>query len=140
MVSASLFLRKVSIMFLQELIAALIIALFLGTVFAAFGWRGTWEGIWVFFLVMFLFIWAGGIWARPYGPVIWGINWVPFLLFGLLLGFLLMAAAPAVRPERGQRAEGPDAAAKNRQALAVNFFFWILLFTLALAIAVRYLV
>ncbi len=99
--------------------------------------------IWLFLLI-FLATWAGGIWLRPFGPMLWGIHWVSFLLVGLLVILFLVIFIPK-RPPRG-RHETLDMLdriqdEKNMEELAfitLSIFFWILLFGLVIAIVLRY--
>jgi len=125
-------------MILAHFLTALVIALLLGIIFTAFGWRGPWEAIWVFLLILFLFTWVGGVWSAPYGPPLWGVYWLPFLFFGFLLILLVAAAAP-VRKPRTRREAIEQVEAEETTFAAFNIFFWLLLLGLVVALLIRYL-
>ena len=44
-------------------------------------------------------IWAGGIWLRPAGPLLWGVSFINFLIVGLVATLLILAFSPP--PEDG---------------------------------------
>ncbi len=127
-----------------EFIIALLIALLLTLIFGVgLGGRGWGAGILVFFVVLFLATWAGGLWIGPYGPPLWGVSWLTFLLVGLFVVLLLAALAP-----RPPRTGGPGTRVAKRETeapegdtdvMAVGAFFWILMFGLIIAIIAAYL-
>jgi hypothetical protein len=93
------------------------------------------------FLVLLFAMLAGGIWIRPWGPVVWGSPWLALLLIGLFVSLLVLAiAAPGPRPPRT-----PTEAAVQRQgataaATAFGVFFWVLVLGLLIAVVGGYLV
>ena len=87
------------------------------------------------FVVIFLVIWAGGLWINPVGPPWWGSPWLSFLLVACVLG-LVAAAFLAARPGPSQAADGT--AVETDVGISVGIFFWLLLLVLIVAIAVRY--
>lgn len=113
---------------------ALIIAVLLVLIFSfGFNSRGPWGSFWTFFLILFLGIWAAAIWARPAGPYIYGIAWLPALLVGITLALLLAAATPTdtrttrtttTDPDRVRATARPE---DDSAAVAVGAFFWTLL-------------
>lgn len=161
--------------FLGEVALAFLIAVVLSFFFVAFvGWRRSYRpgdkelatGLLFFFTVLFLATWAGGLWLAPFGPTIWGVSWVGFLIVGLVVALLLAAVAPprgGERPETTRGAEGPrretepltletgpgkapqagqdrgDAPADNLAA-GMGVFFWALLALLVIGIATAYVV
>jgi hypothetical protein len=125
-------------MILAHFLTALVIALLLGIVLTAFGWRGPWEAIWVFLLILFLFTWVGGVWSAPYGPPLWGVYWLPFLFFGFLIILLVAAVTPRRRPQTRQEAL-EQAEVEESTFTAFNLFFWLLLSGLLVALLLRYL-
>jgi hypothetical protein len=52
-----------------------------------------------YFTMLFLLIWAGGIWLRPAGPLLWGVSFINFLIVGLVATLLILAFSPP--PEDG---------------------------------------
>jgi hypothetical protein len=57
--------------------------------------------------------------VHPAGPFIWGVNWVPFLLVGILVAFLLTAAA-VVPPRKESTVELVD---QEKEESKVKFVF-----------------
>jgi len=53
--------------------------------------------LWVF-LIIFPATLAGGIWARPFGPTLYGIHWLNFLVPGLVSALFLAVCIPRVPP------------------------------------------
>lgn len=124
-------------MFLWHLIFAIVIALFISAVFGlGFRRTGAWPGIFIFFLIIFLFSWAGGIWLAPFGPTIAGAYWLPFLFVGILIALFLAAAVPPERPRR--RIEAPEQEVVESETV-LGVFFWFLIVLLIIAIAVYYI-
>jgi hypothetical protein len=132
-------------MVVPEFVISLVIAVIVTGVFLFLVRKtGRRTGLLWLFLLVFLAVWAGGVWVRPFGPTLWGIHWVSFLLIGLLVILFLVIFTPK-RPPRG-RHETLDMLdriqdEKNMEELAwitLSVFFWILLFGLVIAIVLRY--
>jgi len=145
--------------FAFALIAALLLALLLA--FGA-GWQhprrpGGGVAVLFLFLVALPLIWAVGAWARPWGPSLWGVSWVPFLGAALIIGLLILVLGATARPPEPRAGdprvpavgEPPEpepaeetgiAAAAGMGLLAVfSLFFWLLLVVAIIAIFVAYL-
>lgn len=126
-------------MFLLDLLFVLVFALLLTAIFGAGFCRQRESGILLgFFIILFLAIWAGGIWIVPFGPYLWGVPWLTFLLMGLLMALLLSTFStqgqrPRTRAEAVAQAEEASAA-----VVFFNVFFWILVIVLLVAIIARY--
>lgn len=96
------------------------------------------------FLIIFLGIWAGGIWLKPFGPTLWGIHWPAFLLVGLFMVLLLIVYLPRRGP-RGRletlnmldRIEG-EKELQEVTYITLGIFFWLLLAVLVIVIILRY--
>jgi hypothetical protein len=132
-------------MILPEILAALAVALLLSVLFAAVTPRERKRtGQFWLFLILFMATWAGGIWIRPFGPTLWGIHWLSFLLVGVLVALFLSLS----RPRRGPhgRHETIDMLERMEQEeeletvtyVALGTLFWILLAFLVAAVFVRY--
>ena len=125
-------------MFLWHFIFALVVAFVIS---ALFGWgfrrTGAWPGIFIFFLIIFLFSWAGGVWLVPFGPVIGGEYWLPFLVVAIFIAIFLAAAVPPEPRRPMSAAEEAEEATAAETALGV--FFWFLVVLLIIAIAAFYL-
>jgi hypothetical protein len=134
-------------MFFIDLAFVFVIALALSLFLAVFlGWRprGKMEstaGISALFLFMILFlaVWAGGVWITPFGPALWGVYWLPFVVVGILTALLLLAAgAPPPRRPR-TRMDAVQQAEKEWAAERVfNIFFGILAVGLLVSIVLAY--
>lgn len=124
-----------------------------------FGWRhparhaDAWAGGFFVFLVLFFAIWAVASWFEPYGPVLWGVYWVPFVWIGLIVALVLVAASAPTRARRGvdrhvdrtrvdrttPPRESPGEPSEDYSAATVagtifGVFFWILIIFLAIGI------
>lgn len=87
-------------MFLPELLISFFIALIFSVILVAvFGWQrpgqvSRWNSIIFIFIILFVATWAGAIWMIPFGPVIWGVYLMPFLLAGIMLALLYFLPKP----------------------------------------------
>jgi len=85
-------------MFILELLIAISISLVLSALFVLVIQRGERRtGFFWLFVVVFLVTWAGGVWLRPFGPTLWGVCWLGFLLAGLFILLLLAIFIPEKR-------------------------------------------
>ena len=114
-------------------LALLLALIFAAVLAAAFGVRGPWVAPWAVFLVMFLGIWAGGVWITPVGPALYGVYWLPFMLTGLIIG-LLVAASSDHRPNASEGA----VTQKEATRIGVSTFFWVMVALLILVIFAYY--
>jgi hypothetical protein len=127
-------------MFIADFLFALAVGLLLTALFGAvFRTRGPGAAWWTFLLIVFLAAWAGGLWVRPFGPPLFGVTWLPFLLMGLFFALLLAAAIP-VRPPRTRAEAIAQARAEEATVTAIGVFFWILLIGLLVSILLGYVV
>jgi hypothetical protein len=102
------------------------------------------RGLFWVFLLIFLGTWAGGIWMKPFGPVLWGVHWLAFLLIGIIIALVLAVTGPRPGP-RGRKQtinmlERVEQEKKMEKAtyVALGLLFWILFGVLVSAILVRY--
>jgi hypothetical protein len=116
-------------MFIIDLLVALFFGMIIVSVVSrAFGTRGPWDSYLLFFLVVSLFAWAGGVWLVPFGPVYWGIGWLPIVFMGILVSLLLTAASPRTRRLR-MKSKEKDTTNQESRAV-VDAIFWILIICL----------
>lgn len=116
-------------MFIADLIVALFVGLFVVWIVSfAFGTRGPWDSFLWFFVVVSLFAWAGGVWLVPFGPIWWGIGWLPIILMAIFVSLLLTAASPRTR--RWRRAAEKKANADDEGRVVIDTIFWVLLICL----------
>jgi hypothetical protein len=125
-------------MFIAHLLFALVIGILFTIVFAIIFHRsGPWGSIAIFFILIFLLTWAGGIWIAPFGPRLWGVYWLPFLLVGLIFALLLSASGPS-RPPRNAQEAIEEAETEIAAQSVLNFFLWLFIFALVVGIIVYY--
>jgi len=136
-----------------EALVALLFAIFIAVIFAGLAgaawWgdrRGEWGGGWLWLLVLFLAIWAIGIWVEPAGPLVFGVAWLPFLIIALFVGLMIAAVADAeprwsrrvTAVEEGRVGPTEVTEAEAAEARRISIFFWILFLGLILAVVFAY--
>jgi hypothetical protein len=123
-------------MFIWDLVFALAVGLIFAAIFSlVFRRTGPWASFFVFFAIIALAAWAGGVWLQPVGPPLFGVFWVPFLIFGFIFAILMAAAAPSSSYRSRRRA------AEDRAVIAAfDVFFIVLIGILVASIVVGYLV
>jgi Ca2+/Na+ antiporter len=133
-------------MFLLELLVALLVSLVLSAIFALATWkRGKRKGLVWLFLIIFFATWAGGLWMRPFGPTLWGIHWLTFLLVGVVVALILAASQAKPKPQgREETIELLEKMQQKREVeqvawVTLTIFFWVLMLALLIAILFRYL-
>jgi hypothetical protein len=100
---------------------------------------GPWAGFFFVFSILFLAIWAGGIWLLPIGPPLWGESWLSFVLVGLVFALLLAVALPSRKRPATLDLQRPEVkAASDAVELVFGLFFYLLLIVLIVAIVGRY--
>ena len=122
-------------------IAAVVVALLFTLLFVLSGSRGPWDSAWTLFLVLFLALWATGLFINPLGPVYWGIAWVPLISVGLLLAILFMAVTPSRRRRRLKdskivEVKNPEDADTALAGITLGLFFWLLILLFLVAIII----
>lgn len=122
-------------------IAAVVVALLFTCLFLLFGSRGPWNSAWTLFLVLFLSLWAAGLFIHPMGPVYWGVAWVPLIFIGLLLAILLMAVTPGGRRRRLKdskivEVKNPEETDAALAGITLGLFFWLLILLFIIAIII----
>jgi hypothetical protein len=116
------------------IIAALCIALLISLIFSFGNGRGSSIGAFlIFFFVLFLAVLAGHFWITPFGPVLWGIAWLPLLFIGIIFAFLLMIPPPYTSKSANAKAEEAVSA-----VAAISTFMWLLLIILLVAVIAGY--
>ncbi|MGM0428629.1 MAG: hypothetical protein ACQEQ7_15505 [Thermodesulfobacteriota bacterium] len=129
-----------------QLITALVIALLM-TLFCLLvhGRQGRKGGLVWHFLVIFLATWAGGIWLRAFGPSLWGVHWLNFLMVGIVVTLIIEVygshRVPKGRHETLDLLEnmGREKEMEEVAYVTLTVFLWVLVAVLAGLILIRYL-
>jgi hypothetical protein len=111
--------------------AALIVSFAILLIFSLTS-RRPFSGLWVVLLLIFLATLSGQLWIRPFGPVYWGISWVPLILVALFFFLLIFALAPTAKTKKDEAdvAEGA--------LIVMGTLFWIIMILLIVSIIVGY--
>jgi hypothetical protein len=125
-----------------DIVVAVVVALIFSIGLVVLAGRrgpGPWAGFFYFFVLLFLAIWAAGVWVTPGEATGWTVSWIVFIVAGLVFALLLAVVVPpirpkSVRPEESQREE----AAEESAEIAIDFLFWVLVFVLLATIVSRY--
>ena len=116
-------------MFIVDLFVALVVGMIIVSIVSrAFGTKGPWGSLLWFFLVVSLFAWAGGVWLVPFGPMFWGIGWLPIIIMGFLVSLILTAASP--RTPRWRRASKEEVTSEAGTRAVVDIIFWVVIICL----------
>ncbi|WP_017732017.1 hypothetical protein [Nafulsella turpanensis] len=105
--------------------------------------KGPWGNFWTFFVVLFLSIWAASLWVSPFGPVYWGIAWIPLLFIGIIVALLLSAMpSPPANTETSASDNGMDENASRKDfgigVATLSGIFWMFLVILLVAVVIGY--
>jgi len=119
-------------MYWTHFLGALLSAFLIGAVFFyAFKYSGPWGKSWAFILVLLAGIWFLSAVANPMGPIWYGVAWVDYLLFGLIIGFLLYIATPTRHDRKRHRQYYTTTTEEEEEAsgtaVAIGMWFWILI-------------
>lgn len=120
---------------MYNFIFAVLLGVMLAVILAGpMGWRhhrtNSAAGAWLFsLLVLFPLLWLALVWIPPMGPAVMGVFWLAPVAVGLLVVFLLSAAAPPprcrLRPGEEPRAGEDQLAAAPAVAIFVDVMFWL---------------
>lgn len=131
---------------LKEFLMSLAVSLTVCVLFAlATRSRTRRTGFAYFFLFVLLASWAGGVWIRPFGPVLANIRWLQFLVAGLLAVLLFALFAPLKPPQsRHDTLDQLDDMAEEKHLekmtyLTLGTVFWIILGLLTWAVIANYI-
>ena len=124
-------------MFLLHLFLALVMALFMTSIYTFVLRRQYPMPIIIFFVIVFLGAWLGGVWITPVGSSVWNVHWLPFFLASLIFALLLLATRTQ-KNRRGMRRQDKDLEKENVARAALGSFFWVLIVLLILGIVIHY--
>ncbi|QJT10773.1 DUF4175 domain-containing protein [Oceanidesulfovibrio marinus] len=132
-------------MILVHFVIALILALLLTLLITrGFRRRGPWPAVWPLLVLILLASWAGGMWVQPFGPMIWGVSLLPFVIVAGLVAlfFVAMPRQPHEQDGGDDRLElvtRKEQYEREHQDFVLGWLFWALALLLMLSIIVRYL-
>tara|TARA_R100001163_G_C5030436_1_gene170807 strand:+ start:393 stop:797 length:405 start_codon:yes stop_codon:yes gene_type:complete len=130
-------------MFLFEFFMAIIISFIVTSLFVIAGKKGPWSNLGSLFLVVFLVIWAGGIWLTPIGPQVFGSYLMPFIIMAGLLALLLANIIPHKDKKILKAPEEEMARGDSDEMAAIASLgasFWIFILAVALCIGLFYVI
>jgi hypothetical protein len=124
--------------FIDFLFALIIALLFTSIIVHGFRWRrsgSTTSGsAFIFaFIWILLLTWFGGVWVRPFGPVLWGGYWLPFLIVGFFFTALFLAL---LTPYKADKKEGEKVS--GTAGTTLGGFFWFILFLIIIGLIIHY--
>lgn len=93
-------------MLLAEFLLVLLLALVFTALFSFSEARYRWPELTALFTILLLGTWALGVWFRPIGPPVGGVNWGSFLAAIVVITLLVLLSI---------RASGPPAAGSKRE-------------------------
>ena len=101
--------------------------------------RGPWGSFWTFFSIILLAVLASDLWIAPVGPYYGDIYWLPPLVVGIIIAFLLAATSPPKK--RSTELEEPfyQVVEDHPGAIALGAFFWFLLILMLLLVVAGFL-
>lgn len=126
-------------MLLAQVLTALVIGLVFSLLFGLlFREREGAPSFLLVFVLFFFFAWAGGLWLVPWGPVMFGVYWLPSAAVTLLIFLLIASFVP--RTPRTRREAREQIEVKQTAVVAFSFIFWIVIGALGASILIGYLV
>ncbi len=126
-------------MFFTDLVLVLVISIVLTAAFAMGFRKQRLQFRLIFlFLLLFLATWAGGVWTKPFGPVIFSENFLSFLVVGIIVSMLLTAVLPPGQSRREMK-EKKEAHDESCKIVMVDMLYLLLVVALAVLILVAYL-
>lgn len=118
----------------SSLLISLIIAVVLAPILV-YGLKrpgpGPLNGLLFIFIIILMFSWAIGGWIEPIHPLNIRYPWLSYFLVGFFIMLLLGALLPPPHSKKENLTE-EDIRAEQVADLTIGFFFWIMLFSLAL--------
>jgi hypothetical protein len=121
----------------MNFLVAFILALLISLGFSR-SYRGESSGMPVIFMFILLVLagLAAQYWVMPFGPIVWGIAWMPLVATVLIFTVLLIMPSPY----QGRKPREKKEVIQNevKAAATISVFMWLLLFLLSVAVLVGY--
>lgn len=119
----------------MSIFGAFILALLISLLFAPGYRKGSYMPLAIFFFILFMAGIASQYWITPFGPVWYGISWMPILLVILIFTFLFAAPSPYER-RRIVKSNDDEKQAASAAVAAISIYLWLLFTILFIAIIV----
>jgi hypothetical protein len=121
----------------MNFLVAFMLALLISLGFSR-SYRGESSGMPVIFMFVLLVLagLAAQYWVMPFGPVVWGISWMPLVATVLIFTMLLITPSPY----QGRRPRDKKEIIQNevKAAATISVFMWLLLLLLIVSVLVGY--
>jgi hypothetical protein len=121
----------------MNFLVAFMLALLISLGFSR-SYRGESSGMPVIFMFVLLVLagLAAQYWVTPFGPVVWGISWMPLVAAVLIFTMLLITPSPY----QGRRPRDKKEIIQNevKAAATISIFMWLLLLLLSVSVLVGY--
>lgn len=115
----------------MSIFVAFIIALLFSLLFSS-GYRksGSLVPLGMFFLILFMATLAGHYWIVPFGPILWGVAWLPLIFIGIISALLFVVPSPRTKiRDADSKANDADLAVAG-----ISVFIWILFIVFLIAV------
>ena len=119
----------------MSILAAFIIALLFSLLFSS-GYRkgGSLVPLGIFFLILFMATLVGHHWIVPFGPILWGVAWLPLIFIGIIAALLFVAPSPRTKI----RAVDAKTEEADSAVTGISVFIWILFIVFLIALIAGY--
>ena len=118
----------------MSILGALILALLISLLFSPGYRRGAYAPLLIFFFILFMAGIASQYWIPPFGPVWYGVSWIPMLF--IILIFTLLFAAPSPYERRSITKTNDEKQAASTASAAISIYVWLIFIILFIAILV----
>jgi O-antigen/teichoic acid export membrane protein len=120
----------------MEFLAAFILAFLVSLIFAIRDKKGSsFTELIIFFFILFMAGVAGQYWIMPFGPVLYGVAWLPLIFIVLIVTLLFAVPSHKKRKQIKQEEPSDDAASA---VVVISIFTWLLLLLLLVSVLIGY--
>ena len=119
---------------MSQILGAFILSLLISLMFAPGYRKGSFAPLAIFFFILFMAGIASQYWITPFGPVLYGISWMPLLFIILIFTFLFAAPSPYERRNISKTNDEKQSA--SAAVAAMSIYLWLLFTILFIAIIV----
>lgn len=112
---------------------AFVIAVIMAFLFSGYRKKNSVMPLVILFLVLFFAGVSAQFWIVPFGPKIWGVNWVPVLLTVVVIALIFSATPPHINYSKTN--EPPPI---SPAGTAIGITIWVIILVLILASVIGY--